>query len=83
MRAGTRPREKAPKVRPANVRRGCVGWGGQRSLESEAGTVLQETSDLKHHGKTGTWGQTQGQAQLVRKSAALALRTDPWLAGGE
>lgn len=74
--------EEAPKVRPENVRQGHVGWGGQRSIESEAGTILQETSDLKHHGKTGAWGQTQGQAELVRKSAP-ASRTDPWPTEGK
>lgn len=33
-------------------------------------------------GKLGLWGQTQGQAELVRKSAP-AFRADPWLAEGK
>lgn len=53
------------------------GW---RRLQCEAGSVLQETCDLKHCGKTRASGQIQGQAELVRESVP-AFRTDPWLTG--
>lgn len=63
------------KVRPGDVTYGCIGQGGQRSLESEAGSALQETSELSTMGKLGLWVRFKGRQSLLGFSASFQDRS--------